>query len=195
MLKKSKSECDNLMNKKLDRRKKYTRKVLMDSFITLLKTKPISAITVKEICERADINRSTFYAHYKDQFDLLAQIEEEIITDLHMYLNQYNVEQEREVLQLTERLLEYVVSKYEMFQVLLNENADHTFERRVMDVVRSFLIQSKITSDEVDANTSEYVITYLISGSIYVIKQWVANNMDQSPKQLAQLINSFRFKE
>ncbi|WP_212974141.1 TetR/AcrR family transcriptional regulator [Bacillus sp. J14TS2] len=183
------------MNKKLDRRKKYTRKVLMDSFITLLKTKPISAITVKEICERADINRSTFYAHYKDQFDLLAQIEEEIITDLHMYLNQYNVEQEREVLQLTERLLEYVVSKYEMFQVLLNENADHTFERRVMDVVRSFLIQSKITSDEVDANTSEYVITYLISGSIYVIKQWVANNMDQSPKQLAQLINSFRFKE
>ncbi|WP_313886521.1 TetR/AcrR family transcriptional regulator [Bacillus sp. SD088] len=194
-MKKSKSECDNLMNKKLDRRKKYTRKVLMDSFITLLKTKPISAITVKEICERADINRSTFYAHYKDQFDLLAQIEEEIITDLHMYLNQYNVEQEQEVLQLTERLLEYVVSKYEMFQVLLNENADHTFERRVMDVVRSFLIQSKITSDEVDANTSEYVITYLISGSIYVIKQWVANNMDQSPKQLAQLINSFRFKE
>ncbi|OAK75473.1 TetR/AcrR family transcriptional regulator [Lederbergia galactosidilytica] len=182
------------MNKKLDRRKKYTRKVLMDSLITLLKIKSISAITVKEICERADINRSTFYSHYKDQFDLLAQIEEEIITELQMYLNQYNFEQEQEALKMTERLLEYVVSKYEVCQVLLNENADHTFERRVMHVARSFLIQSKFTHDDVDADISEYVVTYYISGSIYVIKQWVANNMDQSPKQIAQLINSFRYK-
>lgn len=183
------------MNKKLDRRKKYTRNVLMDSLITLLKIKPISAITVKEICERADINRSTFYAHYKDQLDLLEQIEEEIITDLNMYLNQYNFEQEQEALLMTEKLLEYVVSKYEMFQTLLNENADHTFERRVMDVARSFMIQSQITNDEMDADIAEYAITYTISGSIYVIKQWVASNMDQSPKRIAKLINSFEFKE
>jgi AcrR family transcriptional regulator len=182
------------MNKKMDRRKKYTRNALTESIITLLKTKPITAITVKEICVRADINRSTFYAHYKDQFDLLEQIEEEIITDLKTYLSQYNFEQEQEALQMTEKLLEYVVSKYEMFQTLLNENADSTFERRVMDVARSFLAQSQFTYDEVDADMSEYAITYTISGSIYVIKQWVASNMEQSPKQIAKLINSFEFK-
>ena len=182
------------MNKKLDRRKKYTRNVLMDSLITLLKTKSIPAITVKEICEQADINRSTFYAHYKDQFDLLEQIEEEIITELNTYLNQYDFEQEQEALQMTEKLLEYVVSKYDMFQTLLNENADHSFERRVMDVIRSFMIQSQITNDEMDADIAEYAITYTISGSIYVIKQWVANNMDQSPKRIAVLINSFGFR-
>lgn len=183
------------MNKKIDRRKKYTRQVLMDSLITLLKTKSIATITVKEICERADINRSTFYTHYKDQFDLLEQIEEEIITNLNTYLNQYNFEQEQEALQMTEKLLEYVVSKYDMFQTLLNENADNSFERRVMNVARSFLIQSRNTNDEVEADISEYAITYTISGSIYVIKHWVANNMDQSPKRIAQLINSFGFKE
>lgn len=176
------------MNKKLDRRKKYTRQVLKDSLITLLKTKPIAAITVKEICERADINRSTFYAHYKDPFDLLEQIEEEIITDLNTYLNQYNFEQEQEALQMTEKLLEYVVTKYEIFQTLLNENADHTFERRVMNVARSFLIQSRIPNNENDTALSEYAITYVISGSIYVIKQWVANGMDHPPKRIAQLI-------
>ena len=194
VLNKRKRKRDNLMNKKLDRRKKYTRNVLMDSFITLLKTKSISAITVKEICEQADINRSTFYAHYKDQFDLLEQIEIEIITDLKTYLNQYNFEQEQEALQMTEKLLEYVVSKYDMFQTLLNENTDHSFERRIMDVVRSFLAQSQFTYDEVDKDISEYAITYTISGSIYVIKQWVANNMDQSPKRIAVLINSFGFR-
>ncbi|MEW9675093.1 TetR-like C-terminal domain-containing protein [Lentibacillus sp. L22] len=183
------------MNKKLDRRKKYTRQVLKDSLIAILKSKPISAITVKEICEQADINRSTFYTHYKDQFDLLEQIEEEIITDLNAYLNQYNFELEQEALQMTEKLLEYLVSKYEIIQTLLNEHTAHSFEQRVMDVARSFLIQSLVNNDDVDADISEYAITFLISGSIYVIKQWVANGMDESPKRIAQLINSIGFKE
>ncbi|MCS0542790.1 TetR/AcrR family transcriptional regulator, partial [Aeromonas veronii] len=75
---------------KLDRRKQYTRMVLKGSLMKLLKEKPIATITVKEICEVADINRSTFYAHYSDQFDLLKKIEEEIIEDMITYLNQYD---------------------------------------------------------------------------------------------------------
>lgn len=47
----------------MDRRKKYTRMVLKESLMELLKNKPISNITIKEICEEADINRSTFYSH------------------------------------------------------------------------------------------------------------------------------------
>jgi len=75
---------------KLDRRKQYTRMVLKDSIMKLLKEKSISTITVKEICKEADINRSTFYAHYSDQYDLLEKIEEEIIEDMITYLNQYD---------------------------------------------------------------------------------------------------------
>ncbi|WP_164667270.1 TetR/AcrR family transcriptional regulator [Virgibacillus doumboii] len=184
------------MNKKLDRRKKYTRMVLKDSLINLLKTKQVSAITVKEICEQADINRSTFYTHYSDPFDLLGQIEEELIADLNTYLNQYNFEQEEESLQMTEKLLEYVASKYDICQTLLNENADHSFERRVMDVARTFLIKNWMhNNNEADPAISEYTSTFVISGSIYVIKHWLANNMDQPPKQIAQLINSFRIRE
>ncbi|HLR63498.1 MAG TPA: TetR-like C-terminal domain-containing protein [Lentibacillus sp.] len=183
------------MNEKLDRRKKYTRMVLKDSLITLLKVKQFSAITVKEICEEADINRSTFYSHYHDQFDLLEQIEEELIADLNTYLNQYNFEQEAEALKMTEKLLEYVVSKRDICQTLLSGNGDHSFERRVMDVARTFLIKSWMDNNEVDPDISEYAGTFVISGSIYVIKHWLANDMDKSPKQMAELINSFRFRE
>ncbi|RYG72368.1 TetR/AcrR family transcriptional regulator [Lentibacillus lipolyticus] len=178
------------MNKKLDRRKKYTRMVLKDSLINLLKTKPISAITVKEICEQADINRSTFYTHYNDQFDLLEQIEAEIIADLNTYLRQYNFEQEEESLQMTEKLLEYVASKKEICQTLLSGNGDLSFERRIMDVTRQFLIKSWTDNSDIDERISEYASTFIISGSIYVIKHWLANNLDQSPKQIARLINS-----
>ncbi|WP_010531337.1 TetR/AcrR family transcriptional regulator [Lentibacillus jeotgali] len=183
------------MNEKLDRRKKYTRMVLKDSLITLLKTKQISAITVKEICGEADINRSTFYSHYHDQFDLLEQIEEELIADLNTYLDQYNFEQEAEALKMTEKLLEYVISKRDICQTLLSGSGDQSFERRVMDVTRTFLIKSWINNNEVDPDISEYAGTFVISGSIYVIKHWLANDMDKSPKQIAELINSFRFRE
>lgn len=53
--------------------------VLKESLMKLLKEKSISTITVKEICVLADINRSTFYSHYLDQFDLLNQTKDYLI--------------------------------------------------------------------------------------------------------------------
>ncbi|CDQ41964.1 putative dihydroxyacetone kinase regulator [Virgibacillus salexigens] len=157
--------------------------------MTLLKSKALSGITVKELCEHADINRSTFYTHYKDQFDLLRQIEEEIIADMNTYLNQHNFEEKEQALQTTERLLEYIVSKYDIFYTLLNENEDTSFERRVMEVASNFLINNWMNDDEIDQANSEYLSTFIISGSIHVIKLWLARNMDKTPHQIAQIIN------
>lgn len=64
---------------KLDARKRYTQKVLKQSFLTLLKDKPVNKITVKEVCALAQLNRATFYAHYSDCFDLMESIEQELI--------------------------------------------------------------------------------------------------------------------
>ncbi|MFA7674359.1 MAG: TetR family transcriptional regulator, partial [Clostridia bacterium] len=51
-------------NQNEDRRVRYTKMVLKESFINLLSKKGISNITIKQICEDADINRATFYTHY-----------------------------------------------------------------------------------------------------------------------------------
>ena len=69
-----------------DRRVKYTKMVLKESFINLLEKKEISQITIKEICEDADINRSTFYTHYTDQYDLLRKIENELLDNVSAHL-------------------------------------------------------------------------------------------------------------
>ena len=55
----------------MDRRVKYTKKVIKDTFIDLLSEKDINKVTVSEICKIADINRATFYRYYLDVFDLL----------------------------------------------------------------------------------------------------------------------------
>ncbi|HQB32354.1 MAG TPA: hypothetical protein PLI19_03375 [Erysipelotrichaceae bacterium] len=66
--------------KKTDARVRYTRKVLKESFLTLLKDNPVNKITVKKVCESAHLNRATFYTHYSDCFDLLESIEQELLT-------------------------------------------------------------------------------------------------------------------
>lgn len=67
---------------KEDRRVKYTKMVLKESFLNLLEKKDISRITVKEICEDADINRATFYTHYTDVYDLQKKIEDEFLDNV-----------------------------------------------------------------------------------------------------------------
>ena len=64
---------------KSDARVRYTRQVIKESFLALLQDKPVNRITVKEVCEAAELNRATFYAHYSDCFALLQSIEQELL--------------------------------------------------------------------------------------------------------------------
>jgi len=67
------------MDKSSENRKiQYTKMVIKESLFTLLQEKPLKHITVKSLCELADINRGTFYAHYADIYDLVHQLEEEL---------------------------------------------------------------------------------------------------------------------
>ena len=66
----------------MDRRIKYTKKIIKDTFLSLLSEKDIKNITVSEICKIADINRATFYRYYLDVYDLLNKIQEEFVQEL-----------------------------------------------------------------------------------------------------------------
>ena len=67
---------------KNDARIRYTKMVIKDSFFQLLKQKPVEKITVKEICEMAQINRATFYRYYENQYDLLSVIENDMFQNI-----------------------------------------------------------------------------------------------------------------
>ena len=58
-----------------DRRVRKTKKAICDVFCELTKDKKLNEITIKELCAKADINKSTFYLHYRDIYDLAEMIE------------------------------------------------------------------------------------------------------------------------
>ena len=64
---------------KNNRRTKLTKMLLKNSLIELMNDKAVNHITIKELCEKADLNRSTFYLHYTDQYQLLSEIENDLL--------------------------------------------------------------------------------------------------------------------
>ena len=65
-----------------NRRILYTKKIIKESLIELLENKKIHQITVTDICKSANINRGTFYTHYKDAYDLLQSMEDDLFNQI-----------------------------------------------------------------------------------------------------------------
>ncbi|WP_338066827.1 TetR-like C-terminal domain-containing protein [Evansella clarkii] len=177
-----------MMGSKLDRRKKYTRLVLKESFIKRMQEKPISAITIKEVCSLADINRSTFYSHYTDLYDLLAQIEDEIIADLNETLSTYNYTKDEEAIQMTEKLLEYIADNQESCQTLFSENGDQAFQKKVIMLAHDHLLKSLGEEKGQAPAYPEYVSLFIANGSIHIVQSWLKNGLKESPKEIAELV-------
>lgn len=174
---------------KTNRKIKYTKMVLKESFIKLLKEKPISRITITEICEEADINRATFYAHYCDQFDLLQQIEQELIDDINRYLSDYSFqENDPGSVRLMEQIFEYIKENSELCSVLLSEGGDKKFLNNILAIVQRQCIDEWTANRSVKKDFAGYLYSYATNGSLGVILKWFENGMDRSTREMAEII-------
>ncbi|HBM80736.1 MAG: TetR-like C-terminal domain-containing protein [Clostridiales bacterium] len=178
-----------MQEKKKDRRVKYTMMVIKNSFVKILKQKPISKITIKEICEDADINRATFYAHYSDQYDLLHQIENNLIDDINRYLNSYGIENKWEVpIEMLEKILEYIKENSELFDMLLNSNGDIQFQQEITKVIGNQQLLPTNVSNSLSKADAEYIFLFFANGCIGVIKKWLKDGMKKPIKEMAELM-------
>ena len=93
-------------NKPDGRRVRMTKMLLKNALIDIMKTKSIHLVSIKEICEEADVNRSTFYRHYNTQYDLYDEIIEDIANDIGgIYSDDFTT------LEFLTKVLEYIESK------------------------------------------------------------------------------------
>jgi AcrR family transcriptional regulator len=177
------------MEKKENRKSRYTKMVIRESLMELMKEKSILGVSVKDICALADISRSTFYDHYKDQYDLLKQIEDETLAYFEDMLNRYKDKQtKKETNQMVEEMLTYVANNGKIIQVLLSENGDIAFQKKLL---YHFVMHSQITkyfSEKQNDETKSYYSVFLVHGAIGLIQHWLKNNLAMPVPQLAKMI-------
>ncbi|MGT9231330.1 TetR/AcrR family transcriptional regulator, partial [Enterococcus faecalis] len=69
-----------------DRRIRKSQQAIRQAFIDLLHKQELEQITVQQISDLADVNRSTFYTHYIDKYDLLEQMEDEQVKEIKVFI-------------------------------------------------------------------------------------------------------------
>ena len=169
-----------------DRRVKYTVKVLKDALVQSLKDEHISKISVKSLCELADINRSTFYAHFEDQYALLHYIEQEALDNIKQHLEKQDFNDNRPVsFQVLTRILDYAQENADLFKALLSENCETGIQREIMNLsqVISFRLNKKY-----DKRVQDYLSIYGTMGCISLLQKWLQDGMPESTTQLAEYI-------
>jgi AcrR family transcriptional regulator len=181
---------ENNIEKKENRKSRYSKMVMRESLMELMKEKSILSVSVKDICDLADISRSTFYDHYKDQYDLLKQIEDETLAYFEDMLNKYKDKQtKKETGQMVEEMLTYIANNGNTIHVLLSENGDLTFQKKLL---YHFIMHNQITKyfseNQQSQETMPYYTVFLVHGAIGLIQHWLKDNMTMPIPQLAKML-------
>lgn len=179
-------------NEKINRSVRRTQRDLRNSLIELMKKKSILRITAKEIYEAADIGRTTFYAHYKDQYDLLEKIETETIKQLEGFLhkNATAILNNKDIIENTIVSLNYIADNCGLFQVLLGENGNIIFQKKFIIhlIERSQKVLHNKSENPEELYINEGYSVYIVNGTIGLIQYWLKNNMHIPIPTLAKMI-------
>lgn len=187
------------MNTKNNRRSRDTVEAITRAFFAALHQKgAVSKVTVREICEAAGVNRSTFYAHYSDCFDLLERVEQAMATHLTKAFL-LKLEQGASMGECFEEIFAFIGEHWEFYAVYLNE----TNKTGVIGLARE-LYSDRIPGDlwrKMGLSSPEemaYQEDFSIAGITAMIRRWLNTGRRETPRQLCEYFfryhSSERFK-
>ena len=174
------------MDKKEDRRIALTKRMLKEALIEILKEKDIYHISIRELCEKADVNRTTFYKYYGSQFDLLSDMEEDMIVFVTEILEHGKGNLEDIIISAAE----YLESNIDFARLIINNNVDPEFPERLFSI--ESVMSSALNNFERKETklTFEYAYTYCTYGAFSVFCKWLNKNNRESPEEIAKIICS-----
>lgn len=166
-----------------DRRSRLSRRFLKEALIELMKTKSIHEISIKKICETADVNRSTFYRYYDSPY----QLYDEIIADVSLEIRRL-VEDCPEGPNRLRRLLtdvfSYIEENRELMLVLLSSNGNIGLGETFSEIVR------RLTTSDTDSELNMYCTQFISAGLTNIVWIWLNNEKRRSPKEIAMMLSA-----
>ena len=170
-----------------DRRVQRTKELLRSSMLELLKEKPIGKITPTELCRRANINRNTFYAHYRSPEELLDSIEDELFRRIQPLVGQRK--EGDEAWGPLAGILQIFTQEQPLLQILCSENSGGHFQTWVSDLCHDIVLRDLHEKGlAVDQPWEEHIHLFSLMGSSAVITEWIRGGMKESPEEVSDFI-------
>lgn len=177
------------MNKKNNRQFQHSDVQMKRAMLELMNTMPFEKITVRLICERADVNRSTFYAHYADIDDMIVQMETNLQKKL---MENYPVSGEIPPFS-TESFtifLRFIQEHKDFYRVALKIRREFPlkqgFEPLWEQVIRPLCLRAGISSE---SEMMFYFVGFQ-AGFTMILKRWVEQECVESEEKIAQIIQN-----
>lgn len=181
------------MAAKTDRRIRKTRAQLRAGLARLMQTKSIKEITVKELVEEVDINRSTFYLHYTDIYQMLETIEAELMQEILEAMDELpsDLTTDMETYPFITRMFSILKENKDICCALLGPNGDMAFVTKAENLVAQTIL--KQLRDRFPENIQDitYAYSFCLNGCVGLIKAWLLNEDSASPQHMAQLTYQF----
>ncbi len=176
-------------NESTDRRIRKTRKQLRQGLTELLEEKSAKDITVRELSERVDLNRGTFYLHYKDIFDMIEQIEMEMFEDFHNVLAKHSTKSMNGTpLPMLIDVFRFISGNADMCKALIGEYGDMAFINRLKGLVKDRCLNDWMTMFNTGKSQNfEHYYSFVVSGCIGLLQNWLESGLKESPEQMASL--------
>lgn len=171
-----------------DRRNRKTTAIIEKNFIELLGKKNINKISVTEICERADINRGTFYLHYTDINDLSEKIQDKILNNAEDVLNS-NIDNKDNnsdfIVPILDNLKE---NKPFLISLVINSSIDD-FTKKFSKIIHRMILKTNNSfSLTIDSYFLSYFTSYFSGAASGIIANWLKNECKDETKKIADLI-------
>ena len=181
------------MQKKTDLRVIKTKKILFDSLLKLMKNKNFEKIKISDICEESLINRSTFYAHYEDKYELLIGLFEEQKQALLKELedNENMVFSKEYLMELLNILIDHIDENKETYEAILANNRNGILIDFLIDAIeRDVADRLKNNSEIIDSNLPlDIIVKFYSGGLINIVITWITRKEKYSKKDLLLYID------
>lgn len=166
----------------------YTKNIIRETFIEMLNENPLNKITVKDIAEKSQINRNTFYYHYSDIYILLAEIFQE---ELQKVIDEYNdtLSWEESFIVAAEFALKNKRAVYHVYNSMQREelanyiyNVSGNIMSRYVEKVSQGIAASK--SDQA------LIANFYQSALTEMVLRWIASGMKGDPEEIVERIGA-----
>lgn len=176
------------MEKKTDRRVRKTKAQLRAGLAKLMQQKSIKEITVKELVEEVDINRSTFYLHYTDIYHMLETVENELRDEILKVMEEHPVSPLNEGgFPFIEEIFLILWENRDICSALLGSNGDMSFVRQIENIIADHSLNVLMAADSEGEEDKHYSYAFCLTGCVGLIKAWLDSDDGESPHQMADL--------
>ncbi len=171
-----------------DKRIRKTKQAIRNALFQIMEEKSIDKITVAEIVQKADINRSTFYFYYEDINDLLRQTENEVFETFvrSIVLTSFSFSKKEEFVQYLTKYMEFCRQNYIVCKFVTANACNNELANKIRSELKKTIPNSRTLYDEDDPRF--YLTTFAISGFLFAILEWMDDGMRIAPAVMAEFL-------